>query len=200
VFGDLVWTLEQDVLHLTGYPAPSDGAYLSAYICMAAGALVMVRTRRAGRDLTALLDAAIIATGAAVLASVFVIAPLASDSQLSLVAKVVSSAYPVGDLLLLAMLARMWAAPGARTGSYRLLAGSLGLVLATDVAWNISVIVSGDTGVVGIGRWIDAAWLGGYVLACAAACVPSMKTLADPAPDREQGTPSRRRWSCSPAA
>ena len=80
VVGDLVDQIELEVWQDEVYPVPSDAIYLAGYAVLAAGAMGMVRTRRAGRDMTALLDALIIATGAAVVAAVFVIAPLASDS------------------------------------------------------------------------------------------------------------------------
>jgi hypothetical protein len=123
VGGDLMWTIEQHVLP-GRYPAPSDGLYLSAYLALGAGALIFVRTRRGGRDLAALLDAAIITVGAGVLVVVFLVAPLMQDSSLSLPGKVISSAYPLGDLFLLGVIARMYTAPGARTAAFRLLTGA----------------------------------------------------------------------------
>ena len=179
VAGDLMTTIEQDVWHLASYPVPSDAIYLGTYVVLAAGVLLMVRTRRAGRDVTALLDAAIIATGAAVVAGVFLIAPLARSSDLTVFGKVVSSAYPMGDVLLIAVIVRMWAAPGARTASYLLLVSGLGLRLAADAMWSVSQLNGALDN-----PWSDQAYLVSYVLIGAAACVPSMRTLAEPAPDR----------------
>jgi diguanylate cyclase (GGDEF)-like protein len=189
VLGDLTWTIEQHLLP-DRYPAPSDAVYLCAYLALGAGSLVFVRTRRGGRDLAALLDASIITTGAAVLVGVFLIAPLADKSDLSLPAKLVSSAYPLADLFLLGVLARMYAANGARTLSYRLLTGAITLTLGADVAYDLAALVSDDTL---SSRWTDAGWLTGYLLVAAAACVPSMKSLVEPAPDRGEATPTRRR-------
>jgi diguanylate cyclase (GGDEF)-like protein len=149
----------------------------------------MVRTRRAGRDMTALLDATIIATGAAVVAAVFVIAPLASDSSLTGFGKVVSSSYPIGDVLLIAVIVRMWAAPGARTAAFRLLLAALGLTLGGDILWNASVLATGSQ----VNRWSDAVYLTSYILVSAAAVVPSMTTVAEPAPDRDVRSSSQRR-------
>jgi len=179
VAADLLTTVEQDVWHLAFYPVPSDAIYLGSYGILAAGVLLMVRTRRAGRDVTALLDAAIIATGAAVVAGVFLIAPLAGSSDLTVFGKVVSSAYPLGDILLIAVIVRMWAAPGARTASYRLLVSGLSLTLAADAMWNVSQLNGSLSN-----PWSDQLFLVSYVLIGAAACVPSMRTLAEPAPDR----------------
>ena len=189
VLADLVFAIEQQVWNGEVYPAPSDALYLAGYCVMAAGAFQMVRTRRAGRDITTLLDALIIATGAAVVASVFVIAPLASDSDLSTFAKVVSSAYPIGDVLLIAVIVRMWAAPGARTGSFRVLVSALGLTTAGDIFWNVYVIATGSL----VSRWADLLWLGSYLAVAAAACLPSMTTLAELAPERADTVSPRRR-------
>ena len=189
VVADLVASVEQHAWHDEVYPVPSDALYLAGYVLMAAGALVMVRTRRAGRDMTALLDALIIATGAAVVASVFVIAPLASDTDMTNFAKVVSSGYPIGDVLLIAMIVRMWAAPGAQTASYRLLVSAIGLTTAGDVVWNANVIATGSL----VSPWADMLWLGSYVTVAAAACLPSMTTLAELAPERKESGSQRRR-------
>jgi diguanylate cyclase (GGDEF)-like protein len=186
VLGDLVWTVEQHVLPDT-FPAPSDGLYLTSYLLLGAGALIFARPRRGGRDLAAVLDAAIIATGVGVVAAVFLIAPLTVDSGLSLAGKVVSSAYPLGDVFLLGVLVRIYATPGARTSSFRLLTGSLAVMMLTDVV--NAVFTSGATSP----GWIDAGWLAGYVLVGASASVPSMRALAEPAPDRAEIAPSPSR-------
>jgi diguanylate cyclase (GGDEF)-like protein len=188
VVGDWVWTIEQ---RLPGrFPIPSDTFYLGAYLALGAGALIFVRTRRGARDFAALLDASIFTVGAGVLVVVFLIAPLTHDSSLSLAGKMVSSAYPLGDLFLLGVIARMYAAPGARTAAFRLLAASLALTLLADVAWDLLVGTAGENV---SSNWIQAGWLGGYLLIGAAACVPSMTTLAEPAPDQTEAGPTRRR-------
>jgi len=190
--GDMVWAVEQHLLPDQS-PAPSDALYLSSYLLLGAGTLIFVRTRRSGRDLPALLDAAIITTGATVLVSVFLIAPLAVDSTLTLAGKVISSAYPLGDLFLLGVIVRMYAAPGARTASYRLLTASLSVTLATDLVWNMAVVISGE---LVTNSLLDAGWLAGYILMATAASVPSMRALAEPGPARAEAAPSRRRLAC----
>jgi diguanylate cyclase (GGDEF)-like protein len=189
VIGDLVWKVESWSAP-PPFPDPSDAVYLASYVLLGAGVLAMVRTRRSGSDWAAFLDAAILTTGVAVPAAVFVIAPLSTDANLSTLGKVVSSAYPVGDVFLLATLARMLTSPGARNSSYRLLMGALLVTTATDVAWNVLVALSGDTNP--DRRWIDVGWLTGYVLMAAAANRPSMVLVAEPPPPAE-GRPFGRR-------
>ena len=79
--------------------------------------------------------------------------------------------------------------PTARTASYRLLTASLAAILAADTAWNLGFF-GGDGEVT---RWIDATWLLGYLLLGAAAAVPSMRVLAEPATARTVLAPGRRR-------
>jgi hypothetical protein len=140
----------------------------------------MVRTRRSGSDRAAFLDAAILTTGVAVLVTVFVIAPVGRDASLSTVAKVVSSAYPVGDVFLLATLASIFTSPGARNSSYRLLLAALALTTVTDTMWNVLVVLSGDTAP--DRRWLNVGWLCAYVLVAIAANRPAMAQVAEPAP------------------
>ena len=110
----------------------------------------------------------------------FVIAPVTRDASLGVLAKVVSAAYPVGDVFLLATLARMLTSPGARNSSYRLLMGALVVTTVTDALWNVLVTTSGDQ--MTDQRWFNVGWLTGYLLIAAAANRPSMVLVAEPAP------------------
>jgi diguanylate cyclase (GGDEF)-like protein len=189
VGGDLVWTVEQHLLP-GQYPAPSDALYLFAYVALGAGALVFVWARPGGRDVAAILDAAIVTTGVGVLVGVFLLAPLAADSTLSPAAKAVSSAYPLADLFLLGVVARMYSTSGARTLSYRLLTAALSVTLTADVGYEIGTLTLDE---IIPADWIDGIWLTGYLLLAASACVPSMKGLDDPGPDRAGPIPTRGR-------
>src|SRR5436190_3731673 len=75
-FGDVLSSVEQNVWQLSYYPVPSDAIYLGSYCLIGAGLLSVARSRRRKESLGVLLDAAIIASGAAVLAGVFVLAPI----------------------------------------------------------------------------------------------------------------------------
>ena len=78
------------------------------------------------------------------MAAVFVIAPLAGDSELTNFGKVVSSGYPIGDVLLIAMIVRMWAAPGAQTAAFRLLVAALGLTRQGTSSGTRTMIATGS--------------------------------------------------------
>jgi diguanylate cyclase (GGDEF)-like protein len=124
-----------------------------------------------------------------VVVGVFLIVPLAGDSELTGFGKVVSSAYPLADVLLIAVIVRMWTAPGARSTSYRLLVSALAITLTADVIWN--VLVAGDGTVTD--RWTDQLYLASYVLVGFAACVPSMTTLTEQIPDKVGPASAQRR-------
>jgi diguanylate cyclase len=172
------------------FPAASDGVALLAYPLLGAGVLAIVRTRRSGGDRAAILDASILTAGVTVLVAVFVIAPLATDPTLGVGARVVSTAYPMGDVFLVAALARMLTSPGARNRSYRLLMAALTVTCVADVAWNLQVVHDGNTG--SDNRVINVCWLAGYVLAAVAANSPTMALVAEPNPASDDAPPFGR--------
>ncbi|WP_380169024.1 EAL domain-containing protein [Jannaschia sp. R86511] len=190
VAGDVVWMIENEVLGLQVWPAWSDVVYLVGYVALAVGTLAMVRTRRQGRDRTAVLDAAIVAVGVGVPAFSFVIAPAATASDVGVLGRFVTTAYPVLDLFLLAVLARLLATPGARTAAYRLLVASLVVTLVVDVAWNVAVVNLG-AGVES--RWLDVGWLLGYVLLALAVLTRSVGPASEAPPHHEPVVATRRR-------
>lgn len=189
VAGDAIFAVEQKLIPDV-YPAPSDVPYLVSYLVLGAGMLMFVRSRQRDADVPALLDAAIITTGAATIVSVFFIAPLAGDSTLSLDSKLVNAAYPAGDLFLVGVMARMYATPGAQTVAYRLLGASVVATMITDLGYLSVTIMSGGAVMSHI---LDVGFLTGYVLVAAAASSPSMATLAETAPQQGEQVPTRRR-------
>ena len=190
VLGDWIYLVEQLVFEVTAYPAFSDVVYISSYGVMAAGLVVIVRRRGSGGDLPALLDAAILAAGTAVVVGVFLVAPITGDSSLSFMGKLTSSLYPIGDVLLLGILARLWTTPGARTAAFKLLAGAFALTLVADGLYNYLALKGGDATVVVLN---DVLWLGGYVLIAGAAWSHSVRRVAGPLPGREDlSDPTKR--------
>ena len=189
VVGDALFSL-QGAMGVTAYPSPADGVYLLAYGLMAAGLVVMVRRRGAAGDLAAVLDAAILATGTAVVALVFVVVPIASDSSLTALGKMTATFYPTADILLLAILVRFWATPSARTTSFRLLICALGFIFAGDVYYTTTTILTGS---VASDLANDYVWFAGYVLIAGAAWDRSVHDLAEPAPGLEDvADPTKR--------
>src|SRR6266542_3210296 len=122
----------QQLLHDARFPAPADGLYLAHYPLFVAGLLLLLRRRSPGRDRDGLLDALIVTTGIGLLAWVFVLGPYVRTAELSLPVRAVSLAYPLIDLLVVAVAARLSVAGGARPPAYWLLLASLVGLLAAD--------------------------------------------------------------------
>jgi diguanylate cyclase (GGDEF)-like protein len=190
VVGDILFALEQRVFEVEAYPALSDAVYIASYGVLAYGLLVLVRRRGERSDLAAMLDGAILAAGVAVVVGVFLIAPIAHDSSMDFLGKLTSSLYPIGDVLLLGILVRLWTAPGAKTAAFRLLAGALSMTLLADLIYNVTTLTSGNLASLLVS---DVCWLGSYVLVAGALWAPSVNELSEPAPGREDlADPTRR--------
>ena len=72
-----------------------------------AGLLLLIRRRSPGRDWASLVDAAIVTIGLGLLSWVFLISPYTHDASLHLGTKLVSIAYPLGDILILGVAVRI---------------------------------------------------------------------------------------------
>jgi diguanylate cyclase (GGDEF)-like protein/PAS domain S-box-containing protein len=175
VAGDLAFSFYERVLHQSPFPSAADVLYLAGYPVLAAGLMVMVR-RRPGSDWSSLLDAAIATVGMGAIAWVTLIAPYTHDASLSTLEVGISLAYPLGDVLVLAVAARLMFGRGAKSASSRLLSLSLVAVLATDAVYGWLSLhnhyASGDP--------IDVGWLVSYALFALAALAPSMSRLSEP--------------------
>jgi diguanylate cyclase (GGDEF)-like protein len=174
VAGDLTWVFYGRVLHVDPWPSPADGLYLAGYPVLAVALWLLLRDRSPGRDVAGLLDAAIVSSSLGVLGWVWLVGPLAAVPGQPLTELLISLAYPVGDVLLLVVLVRLVAAPGARNVAFLLLSGSILLLLLADVAF---MLVSPSGGYVGGGP-IDGLWLLSYVLWGTAALHPAARALS----------------------
>ena len=143
VVADWVAFVEGHVLQVESYPwSPTPSTFPLGYGVLALGFLAMVRRRRSSRDLSALLDASIVAAGVGVMAAVFVLEPILHEPGLSALGTFVSAAYPVMDVVLIGLLVRLWVTL-ARTASVTMLAAALAATLLADVVWNLSIVVTG---------------------------------------------------------
>jgi two-component system cell cycle response regulator len=157
------------------YPSLADLGYLASYPLMAAGLLVIVRRRTPGWDGASAIDAAIVAVSAGYLIYEVVIAPTMSVTTGN-VTTLVSVAYPVGDLMLIMVGARLLLGAGPRTVALQLLGGYLGLVLLADTAYSVQSL----NGMYRPGNFLDALWMGASFLLAAGALHPSAQRLITP--------------------
>ena len=125
-----------------------------------------------------MIDGLILTLGLALPQWVMLMAPYVHDSELSTVAKLVSVAYPLGDVLLLAAAIRLALDGGRREPAFYFISSSIVWLLATDFVYGLLTL----HGAYDHQLWLDAGWIGFYVLWGAAALHPSMAAL-------EQSTP-----------
>jgi diguanylate cyclase (GGDEF)-like protein len=161
------------------WPSAGDPLYLALYPALAIGLVLIIRARTDARDWGAVVDTTTISTGLGLLTWVFVIRPLAGDATGSLVARVVSIAYPVGDIVLLAMLVRLLVGTGVRNPAFRAIGASLGLFLAGDVAWAV-INHFGWTPSPFVNQLLPMVSLLAYVMTAVAALHPSAREVAAP--------------------
>jgi PAS domain S-box-containing protein len=187
--GDAMFNFYEHILGVDPFPSVADAFYLGSYLPLTVGLLILARGRTSGGDRTSFVDAAIIATGLGMLVWVFLMAPHVQDSSLTLFERSVLTAYPLADVLVLAVLARFMIAPGVRTPAYHFLGASLTTLLICDVSFGAAELA----GTYESGGLIDAGFLLSYVLLGTASLHQTMDRLSQPAPDLKV-KPSRRRF------
>jgi diguanylate cyclase (GGDEF)-like protein/PAS domain S-box-containing protein len=189
VAGDvLAYNYERLFGHELPFPSIADPFYLAIYPCLTVGLLGLLRLRHPTRDRAGLVDALVVAIGIGTLSWAYLMAPYAHDDSLGLLTKLTSLAYPVMDLLLLAVAARLVMGPGRRGLSSRLLAVALMALLATDTIYGWALLHGGYT----TGGLLDGGWILFYALTATAALHPSMRLLSEHTPAPEAGLTRRR--------
>jgi HPt (histidine-containing phosphotransfer) domain-containing protein len=160
-------------------PNLADLFWLSVYPGLVIGITLLVRRRRA-RDWTMAVDTAIITVGLSLLAWVFVIRAAAARADHGLLAAVVVTAYPVADVVVLAMMIRLVLGGGGGNTAFRLMVASLLSLLAGDLGWTISTALGVSPGPLAH-KALLMVFQVAYALTGAAALHPSVSEPARPA-------------------
>ena len=158
------------------FPSFADGFYLAQYPLTAAGLLIFIWWRTPDRDRRSLIDALTLTVGLALLSWIYLILPYVHNPALSWLQKSVAIAYPLGDVLILAMIARLIVPGTARSRSVQLLIlGTVGM-LASDVSYGLEQLYGSFHN----GTVVDLGWAVFYTAWGAAALHPSMTELTQP--------------------
>jgi diguanylate cyclase (GGDEF)-like protein/PAS domain S-box-containing protein len=188
--GQLIFLLFTNVLReIVPFPSVADVFYLATYPLYAAGLLIFIRWRASGRDRRSLLDALTLSCGLALLSWVYLILPYVTAPGLAAVQKAFSIGYPLGDVLVIAMLARLLAPGSGGTWAVRLLTlGTIGL-LVSDVSFGLIQLYHPPFH---NGTLADFGWALFYAAWGAAALHPTMAQLTEPVPVQQaESTPLR---------
>jgi len=190
--GDLVFVVYEDILHEAPFPSCADVLYLAGYPLIASGLALLARRSRSARGHTALIEAGILVVPATVAGWVYLVDPIASDEGLTFLERSVSAAYPVFDVVCLAVLVRLLVGFVGRRSvgqpSLALLTAGFAAMLACDTWFLVATLVGGNAE----STLLNASFLLPYIGVAAAACHPSMRSIGAPSPPQPM-TLSRRR-------
>ncbi|GAA2715245.1 GGDEF domain-containing protein [Actinoplanes palleronii] len=178
----------QDVWGLVSLPTPADPFFLGLYPACAAGIALLIRRRDEWRNWTAVIDAATITTGVGLLAWVYVIEPVHIGSQMDRLAHATQAAYPLGDLLLIALMARLLRGGGGRGTALWTMAAALGVLLIGDSSWVVLDNLGGADSILAelpwLGRVLESVFLTSFALFAVAALDPDAARLGRTAQDQ----------------
>lgn len=158
-----------------GYPDLPDAFFLGGNFAVVVALGLIIRLRLGAKERSSFIDAMIIATAGAVLSWIFLMVPHIQDQELTNAQRIVSMTYPVADVLMLVMLARLMLGGGLKTTAFWLIAGALSAGMAADTAFAEISLRNGEPPL--RGHWVDAGWIVWYILWGATALHPSMRTL-----------------------
>ncbi|HSB87981.1 MAG TPA: EAL domain-containing protein [Ilumatobacteraceae bacterium] len=176
VIGDVCFSIIEHVFHSDAYPNIGDVFYVAGYPFTAAGLLMLVRAQGTSRDVGGVIDGVIIATSAGMLTWVFFAEPLALDNSLPVLERVVSVAYPAGDLLLIAICAQLAVRRVRRHAPYWIVSTALVALLVADLGYLYQSMYGSysERDPVDFGWWIS------YVLLVAVLLHPKVGEIATP--------------------
>jgi diguanylate cyclase (GGDEF)-like protein len=177
-FGDLAF----DFFRLRDGELPAvslaDALYLLGYPLMAVGCVRLIRQERLPGVRDGLLDGIAFGSAASLAAWRFLVEPTISDGG-STLERIVLAAYPLGDVLLLALVSWLALIPGRHRRPSLILAGFLGAIFMVDIGYAIATHTESLT----VLRWLDTA----YPIAYTLPAIAMMQTSQRPTPRPELG-------------
>src|ERR1700677_3651052 len=178
IIGQVSFLVLTEILKTTvPFPSFADGFYLADYPLAAVGILIFIWWRTPDRDRRSLIDALTLTVGLALLSWIYLILPYVHNPHLTWLQKSVAIGYPLGDVLLLAMIARLIVPGTARSRSVQFLILGIVGMLASDVSFGLIQLYGSSFH---SGTVVDLGWAVIYIAWGAAALHPSMTELTDP--------------------
>lgn len=187
VTADALYAIELQESGEVRFPATADYLTLASSAVLAAALLVMIRRQAPGRDWPSLIDAAIVTVGVAVVGWTFLVHPTLVDDRGTFHTSL-ALAFPLMDVLLVSLAARMVLGAGARTPAFVLVTTALVFQLAGDAFYGFGSL----HGWYRFGDSVDLLFVLAAVLWGTAALHPSMVQLTEPNPDPERRLGGKR--------
>ncbi len=171
--GQSTWTVYESVLRLPELPSPgpADIGYLMTYPLLIIGVVLLFGSMPGAGRARLLVDSALVTSSVAVLSWYFLVARLWNNPDVALLGKIISVAYPLGDVAVLLCAIVLLK---ARTTAHHLrrslvfLAGGIVLLAFADTAFTYyNLNTAYETG-----SWFDWGWSFGWLLIAYAALLP----------------------------
>jgi diguanylate cyclase (GGDEF)-like protein/PAS domain S-box-containing protein len=157
------------------FPSIADVFYLAALPALATGLVLLARAGVAGRHRASVLDALTVTLGIGLLSWIFVIQPHTHTPGLTGAQRMVSIAYPLGDVLILLTVVRVLSVVRRSVAASMLVVAAAAL-LVSDFWYSLNQLGGGwqTSGLA------DFGWLVCYAAWGGAALHPSMTRLSEP--------------------
>src|SRR5262249_28333706 len=145
------------------------------------GILILTRRRNPSGEWASLIDSLILTVGLGLISWLGLVSPVIHDQSQTQLQKIVSVAYPVADILLLAFALRLAVDNGKRRPAFYLLFGSITTLLVTDYVYGVMQ----NNGTYNHQVMLDIGWIAYYLWGGAGALHPWMGTRGEPVPEKE---------------
>jgi diguanylate cyclase len=175
VAGDILWDYAKLVLEIEPFPWWSDAPYLVGYPILGLAFLRLVLPSGRRNSTAALIDTAIVVVGFALAFWVFLVLPALTDPEASGLERFVACLYPIGDVMLLMVIARVGASLTGVTTAIRFLLAGVVLQVVADALFAQSYV-----DLTGSGPALECIWICSYIAFGTAALHPSMAWRSSP--------------------
>jgi len=187
VGADAVYAVQVERSDVVPFPSAADLLKLASYVVLAAALLLMIRKQSPGRDWPSLIDAGIVTVGIAIVGWTFLVEPHLARER-SGVVTALALAFPLMDVLLVSLAARMMLGPGPRSPAFEMVTTALLFQLVGDALYGYASL----HGWYRAGDPVDLLFVASAILLGTAALHPSMVQLTEPIPDPEQRLSGKR--------
>ena len=175
--GDLYWNTYDSSLANPPYPSWADAGWLSYYLPLYAGMMVLLRRRIASLPMSTWLEGLVGGLALASVSATVVFNPVVASTRGSISTVLTNLAYPTMDVLLLALVAGGFVVLGREAGRSWILLG-LGLLLAG--LGDSVYLVQASSNTYLEGGWVNACWPLAFTLMALAAWSPTGAEQPEP--------------------
>lgn len=172
--GDVWWTLYIEGNADAPYPSPADAGYIAFYFLAVLGLYLLVRARARELDPRLWMDGAIAALGTGALGAALIFEFVAERTSGTAIEVATTLAYPLGDVVLLALVVGVVAVTRWRPGrTWTLLLLGIATTAFADVAFTLQSYEAAVPG----GDWVEPIYLISAVFLGAEAWQPEAATI-----------------------